>query len=153
MHFADFYLCTSSSLEQNVNSLEYSSPTMNPATTIGFFVSWFVQFLEVYTYFILFIAVSLMHIGFCSYPNAIVQDFQMLMTENERFSLNLFHRIEVQWHNEQVKAMHITAVQLHIKLIRWVTIKEKSLSTAKINMLIQVFSTAYDFVFFFQING
>lgn len=116
--------------ELNANSLEYFSPTMDPTTTIGFFVSWFVQFLDVYAYFVLFITVSLLHIGFCSYPNAIAKDFQMLMAENERFSLNLFHRIEIQLHNQHVKAMHITAVQLHIKLIRWVSIKGKNPPTA-----------------------
>lgn len=108
---------------------------MDPSTIVGFFVSWFVQFLEVYTYFALFTAVCLLHIGFCSHSNAIANDFQLLMAKNELFSLNLFHRTEMQWHNERVKAMYIKAVQLHIKLIRWVPIGGKNMPRELMNFL------------------
>lgn len=74
--------------------------------------------MEVYAYFILFLAVNVLHIGFCSYPTAFAKDFEVLMEKIEHFSMDLYHRGGMQRNNNRVKGMLIETVRLHIKLIR-----------------------------------
>lgn len=94
------------------------SPMMSPLTLHGFYISWFVQLLEVYSYFVLFVAINSLHIGLCSYPNAIVDDFQLSMKHIERISMNIYQHDGLQRHSRRIKAMLVDAVKLHMKLIR-----------------------------------
>lgn len=86
-------------------------PPLDSTTFIGFYISLLFNFVIITSYYKLYVTVCVLHIGFCSYLNACVEDLSLLtqsidqqLTENTEFI--------------RIRAAFINIVEIHVKVTK-----------------------------------
>lgn len=93
-------------------------PLLNATSYVGFYISLLYQFFIIISYYILYLALSLLHIGFCSYLNAFVEDFAHRMTNLDEHLTEKIKLCGVKRFENGMKTNLIDAVDMHIKVVR-----------------------------------
>lgn len=111
---------------ENTLKLPIPSRTLDLQTYSGFYASWLMQLLGCVAYFVLYVLISLLQIGFCTYTHAIVDDFKAMMKDVEEhtrtnYGANTFRETDpyichsfkeaVNMHAEMLEYFHIFSTQ------------------------------------------
>lgn len=91
-------------------------------TIAGFYASLSFQLFNVYCYLTLFIVVNLLHVGFCSYLDAMVEDHISFWTElNQHLNaIDKCTNITTRGtHTKRTRSILIDSIKMHIEIIRF----------------------------------
>lgn len=100
-------------------------PLLDSTEYTGFYISLLDHFCIIFSYYILYVGVSLLHIGFCSHLNAFVEDYTQQMRGLDREVSAQMARNEC--HAGRMKATLVDAVEMHVKVTRRVLTAYKAL--------------------------
>lgn len=111
---------------------------MDASTFLGFYVSVFHNFVVIFFYYIFYLVAVLLHIGFCTYLDAFVEDYSHMMQSIDDESIGNFMYSRVQRHDNRLKSRLIGAVEMHAKITRFET-KKRAVFISKVPQNIQIF--------------
>lgn len=95
-------------------------PLMDSTNFIGFYITLFDHFCIIFSYYILYVGATLLHIGFCSHLNAFVEDYalQMHNLDDEISKQNAWN----ECNTGRIRATLVDSVEMHVKVTRWVVL-------------------------------
>lgn len=87
-------------------------PPLDATNFLGFYISLIFQFFIISSYFTLYVTVCVLHIGFCSYLNACVEDLSLL-------TQSIDQQLTTDTELIRIRATFVDIVEIHVKVTRW----------------------------------
>lgn len=100
----------------------FSRAFCNIHTIPGFYATLSFQLFNVYCYLTLFVVVNLLHVGFCSYLDAMIEDHMSFWNELNQHLNTIDKAIDLTAHTNRTRSILIDSVKMHIDITGFVFI-------------------------------